>query len=140
MKSSDVQPFKKLLLELRAHLRGEINLLANIALDALIDDLLSSQPRACRSCRPVWRTRTAPTMKQYIESLIGAKERALALVESALKRMGNGTYGVCEHCGESLPRNRLVRIPYSSSCDSCDSQEPLDSDWTSFTKTSPFHG
>ena len=142
MKSSETQLYRKLLLALRAHLRGEIDLLVDIALDAVLDDVWPSSHRVCRSCRPAWQTGTARTMKRYIESLIDAKERMLILVEKALRLVDTGTYGVCRHCGAALPKKQLVDAPYRTSCVACDSQRSpgLDLDWTSFTNRKLFRG
>lgn len=142
MNYSDNQLFRKLLLALRAHLRGEINLLVDIALDVVLDDSLPTSQGECRSCRAIWRMRTARTMKRYIESLIDAKERTLALVENALRRVDTGTYGVCRHCGSALPKKQLVSAPYRTSCVTCDSQRPpaLEPDWTHIANRRLFCG
>ena len=49
------------------------------------------------------------------------RERDLALsaqaraevdeIDAALARIGNGTYGICERCGEPIPRARLKALP-----------------------------
>ncbi len=48
------------------------------------------------------------------------RTRMLKEVESALKRVASGTYGVCEHCGEDITRNRLLAIPWARYCLSCE--------------------
>jgi len=128
MSTSDTQLYRRLLFALRAHLRGEINLLVDIALDVVLDDVSATPQRVCRSCRPAWRTGTARTVKRYIERLIEAKERTLALVENALGRMDAGSYGVCRHCGAALPKKQLTSAPHRTSCGACDSQRPPDLD------------
>lgn len=37
-------------------------------------------------------------------------------VEDALERMDNGTYGVCEECGEEIPMDRLEANPAARAC------------------------
>lgn len=37
-------------------------------------------------------------------------------VQTALKRMEEGTYGVCEECGKDIPFERLEAIPYTTVC------------------------
>jgi len=141
MNSSDTQLYRRLLYALRAHLRGEINLLVEIALDVALDDVLPTSPRVCRSCQPIWRMGTARTMKRYIERLIEAKERTLALVENALGRMDAGSYGVCRHCGAALPKKQLTSAPHRTSCGACESQGPPtpDPDWTRLADRKLFH-
>jgi RNA polymerase-binding protein DksA len=48
-----------------------------------------------------------------------AEERLLAEVEDALKRMREGTYGTCLHCGAEIDSARLRAMPMASLCFSC---------------------
>jgi DnaK suppressor protein len=50
--------------------------------------------------------------------------QALALIEDinrALAKIAEGTYGVCEQCGDSIPKERLRAIPYAALCVRCKS-------------------
>ncbi len=50
--------------------------------------------------------------------------QALASVEEidrALAKIEQGTYGVCEKCGEHIPRERLRALPHASLCVRCKS-------------------
>ncbi|WP_017379642.1 TraR/DksA C4-type zinc finger protein [Paenisporosarcina sp. TG-14] len=40
----------------------------------------------------------------------------LEKVNHALEAMKNGTYGVCDDCGESIPYERLEALPYTTRC------------------------
>lgn len=40
-------------------------------------------------------------------------------IEHALERMNNGTYGLCEDCGSSIPIERLRALPHSTLCVPC---------------------
>ena len=40
-------------------------------------------------------------------------------INFALARLENGTYGVCEGCGQSIPEARLKAYPHSAQCTSC---------------------
>lgn len=40
-------------------------------------------------------------------------------VESALKSIENGTYGICKYCNQPIDEKRLEARPASSSCISC---------------------
>ncbi len=40
-------------------------------------------------------------------------------VEHALVRVEQGTYGVCESCGDAIPVARLEVLPYATFCVSC---------------------
>jgi DnaK suppressor protein len=59
------------------------------------------------------------------------RERDLALsaqaraavdeIDRALAKMDAGTYGVCERCGNPIPKVRLKALPYASLCVACKS-------------------
>ncbi|HEX3620724.1 MAG TPA: TraR/DksA C4-type zinc finger protein [Acidimicrobiales bacterium] len=59
------------------------------------------------------------------------RERDLALsaqaraavdeVDRALAKMDAGTYGVCERCGQAIPKARLKALPYATLCVACKS-------------------
>ena len=40
-------------------------------------------------------------------------------IENALKRIEDGSYGLCQDCGESIPEKRLLSNPYFQTCVSC---------------------
>jgi len=46
-------------------------------------------------------------------------EKTLADIDGALKRMENGTYGVCKYCGQMINPKRLQARPVASACINC---------------------
>jgi DnaK suppressor protein len=46
----------------------------------------------------------------------------LARLTDALRRLDEGSYGVCEHCGREIQPARLQAIPESSLCRDCQEQ------------------
>lgn len=58
-----------------------------------------------------------------IEQAILANERALLNeVEQALKRIEDGTYGICTNCGRPIPEKRLEALPWASLCLDCETR------------------
>jgi RNA polymerase-binding protein DksA len=47
----------------------------------------------------------------------------LEMVEEALQRVRNGTYGICDGCGRPIDANRLKAIPYARLCIKCKERE-----------------
>ncbi len=45
--------------------------------------------------------------------------RLLEQVEAALQRFDQGTYGVCENCGQEIDPARLQALPYATLCIRC---------------------
>ena len=46
-------------------------------------------------------------------------ERQLRLVDEALERFEDGTYGTCTNCGREIDPERLEALPYASLCIDC---------------------
>lgn len=44
-------------------------------------------------------------------------------MDEALKKLDDGTYGVCEGCGEDIDEERLKVMPFSTYCVRCKSEE-----------------
>jgi DnaK suppressor protein len=56
-----------------------------------------------------------------------AKE--LNQIEKALKRLKQGSYGLCEGCSCKIPVARLNVLPYSTMCIKCQRASESDSNW-----------
>ena len=48
--------------------------------------------------------------------LVEIESRELSKIENALRRMENGTYGICEATGKPIPLARLKALPYATLC------------------------
>ncbi|OGP08215.1 MAG: hypothetical protein A2X87_08035 [Deltaproteobacteria bacterium GWC2_42_51] len=56
--------------------------------------------------------------------MLGDREREkLAEIEDALERLKNGSYGVCEECGELIAEGRLLAMPFTRVCVDCKSKD-----------------
>ncbi|WP_153557235.1 TraR/DksA family transcriptional regulator [Roseimaritima sediminicola] len=51
--------------------------------------------------------------------LVEAESRELGLIDEALERLKDGSYGVCEECGKNIPLARLQALPYATDCIHC---------------------
>lgn len=47
------------------------------------------------------------------------ESRELTKIESALTKLKQGTYGVCEGCQKKIPVTRLNALPFSTTCIEC---------------------
>jgi DnaK suppressor protein len=52
------------------------------------------------------------------------ESKLLKEVQAALRRIEDGTYGVCLRCEEDIPEKRLKALPWAAYCVSC--QEAID--------------
>src|SRR5437763_11015302 len=51
-------------------------------------------------------------------------EQTLARTERALRKLDEGTYGICDHCGEAISPGRMRALPDGVLCLKCASKAP----------------
>jgi DnaK suppressor protein len=57
-----------------------------------------------------------------LDLVLSAQARAAAAeIDRALEKIENGTYGLCEQCGEPIPDARLQALPQAALCVACKS-------------------
>jgi len=61
--------------------------------------------------------------ERELSLMLGDRERKkLAEIDLALERIKEGTYGVCEECGEPVGEKRLEVLPFTRVCVDCQSR------------------
>lgn len=74
-------------------------------------------------------------------ALMEMKSATLAKIDEALVRLQQGSYGVCEECGEPLSEARLRAIPFAILCRECQEdverreREERQRQWATETRT-----
>jgi DnaK suppressor protein len=106
----DLAFFKKLLLEKRAEIIGDVSSMENEALkksrlDAAGD--LSSMPIHMADIG------TDNYEQEFALGLLDSERKLLHEINEALQRIEDGTYGICEGTGEPIPRARLEANPWA---------------------------
>ncbi|MDQ6897520.1 MAG: TraR/DksA family transcriptional regulator [Actinomycetota bacterium] len=61
--------------------------------------------------------------REYEMSLAANSREKLEQVEHALERLDNGTYGVCESCGNPIGKMRLQAAPRATLCLACKTRQ-----------------
>ncbi len=56
---------------------------------------------------------------EVLEHLGEAGAKELRLIDMALDRMSDGSYGICIQCGERISAQRLDILPYTGVCRTC---------------------
>ncbi len=101
--------FYKLLLELRAHVRDELDLHTSDTLkhssreESDISGYGNHQADAA----------TDTFDRDFALSLVSSEQDALNEIEEAIQRIKNGSYGVCEVTGKAIPKERLEAVPFA---------------------------
>ena len=61
--------------------------------------------------------------KEYKIRLEENEARILRDIEDALKKIEEGTYGICEECGEEIAEKRLKAVPWARLCIRCQEEQ-----------------
>jgi DnaK suppressor protein len=106
----DIEHFRQLLLEKRAELLGDVNSIESEALkksrlDAAGD--LSSMPIHMADLG------TDNFEQEFSLGLMASERKLLSEINAALKRIEDGTFGICEGTGELISRSRLEANPWA---------------------------
>ena len=106
----DFEHFRQLLLDKRAELLGDVNSIESEALkksrlDAAGD--LSSMPIHMADLG------TDNFEQEFSLGLMASERKLLSEINAALKRIDDGTFGICEGTGELISRNRLEANPWA---------------------------
>ncbi len=69
---------------------------------------------------PDWEENATIHEDDEVLSVLGARaEGEIQDIRLALKRIGDGTYGLCVTCNGMIPLPRLEALPFTSTCVTC---------------------
>lgn len=116
LKNEEIESFRRILLGLRARLRGD--------LDQMTDEVLhksGGEAAGNLSSMPMHMADigTETFDQDFTLGLIENEQDTLGQIHDALQRIDQGTFGKCEECGGPISRNRLHALPYTPSCIEC---------------------
>ncbi len=100
--------FKKILLKEREQIVGEVK-----------QTYVSSQEVGQDGIQDIGDEAANIYNKQILLSLNESERMRLQEVDEALDRIANGTYGICEECGEPISLKRLEVRPVAKYCVAC---------------------
>ena len=108
--AAELETYKNKLIALRDRIRGDVSAMTEGAETA---GNLSSAP-----------SHMADVGSDHFEreqtfSFIQSDNAILKLIEEALVRIREGTYGICEDCGCTIPKARLNFLLYTATCVNC---------------------
>ncbi len=110
MTKREMKHFEKLLL---AHRDRLTNGLRTLAADTLYQPSTSGNVHDPANCAEVG---TESNQIETAMSLVGSESEMLYEIEEALKRIQEGTYGICEGTGDPIPKARLEVFPAARYC------------------------
>lgn len=109
----DLANFKKLLLERRQALVGDLNHLEEGALRKSKDDA------ATLDISNFADLGSDNFEQDFSIGLLENSEATVREIDAALQRIEDGTYGLCEASGEAIGKSRLKVIPWAKLCIEC---------------------
>ncbi len=98
--------YKKMLLQLRAKIAGDLQQIEG-------DTLNGNQPSHAGELSDVADMATDNYDRELNIGLASNEQQLLNDIDIALKRIEDGTYGVCEIYGTPIPKKRLLAMPYT---------------------------
>ena len=127
MKKNKLKHFQSLLENIRTKIVGDVEKAHHNKKSSEVEQMADISDDAARS---------------YGRKLQGDLEEhewvKLKQVEVALKKVGDGEYGICEQCEQEILETRLEIMPYTEFCIQCLSEiekhTSLDNQKTQFTK------
>ncbi len=111
-----LQQYKKRLVALKTRLAGEIEHIAK--------DTLGQSPRDAAGDLSSYAYHMADMAtdsynQEFSLNIASAEQKTLLEIDDALKRVEEGTYGVCESCGKPIAQRRLQAVPHARLCVKC---------------------
>lgn len=121
MKTEDLNEYRTMLRLLQARLRGDVEQLQEEALSG------SNSGNEQRSSNHMAEMGSDAWDLDFSLHLVENDQEVMKEISAALKRLDEGTFGVCEGCVEKgvseararIPKARLHAIPYARNCVDC---------------------
>jgi DnaK suppressor protein len=115
MKKTDMLDYKIKLHAIRARLRGDVSAMAEVALRK------NGMEGGDGTGMPIHMAELASDNfeQEFTLSLLETEEDTLSLIDGALERVSDGSYGRCVECEGAIPKTRLNAIPYTPVCIKC---------------------
>ena len=115
--------FKKLLLSLREKLVGNVDSMQGEALKRSRQDASGDLSNVPIHMADVG---TDNYERELMIELIENGEESLRNIDTALEKIEEGTFGICESCEKKINKERLKALPYASLCIDCKREEEID--------------
>ena len=87
--------------------------------------LTEDKQRRLESAMDVGDQALADLERELGISLMEMRNRKRRLIDEALTRLDEGTYGICAECGVEISERRLAAVPFAKLCVECQSREEL---------------
>lgn len=104
------QRYYKLLVELRTHIKDGLTLHSE---ETLMKSAKDDAGDLSGYSQHMADSGTDTFDRDFALSVVANEQEALNEIEAAIKRIHNGTYGICEVTGKPLSKERLTAVPFA---------------------------
>ena len=116
----DLERFKKILQEIRKKIAGD--------LEHLEGDTLNKTQRDASGDLSGYSFHMADMAtdnfdREFILGLASNEQQSLNKIDAALRKIDEGTYGICEECSKPITQKRLMAMPHARLCIKCQELE-----------------
>src|SRR5437879_3275820 len=87
--------------------------------------LTEDQQRRLESARDIGDQALMDLERELGISLLEMRNRKRQLLDEAIRRLAEGTYGLCAECGVEISEKRLAAVPFAKLCVECQSKQEL---------------
>jgi DnaK suppressor protein len=110
--AAEIEKFRELLLAKRNEILGNVT---------IIEDETFKKERSELSSMPFHMADAGSDNfeQEFALDLMDSEKKLLVEINEALRRIEEGTFGICEGRGESIPKARLNAIPWARYCVTC---------------------
>ena len=122
MKKQELKKFEDLLLSKRDELVGDIGQLRKGSMDTTLTEAAGDLSTHAYHMADQGTDAEEREKSFYFASKSG---RFLYHIDEALRRIKDGTYGICESCGHDISVARLEAVPHARLCISCKEKEEM---------------
>ena len=112
MRKRELDKIKKDLLRRRTELVGQALDVGDADLKSERENLLDSGDAASQEVNQAFKIR-----------LREREQKLLKKIDSALKHVEEGTFGICEECGDAIEIKRLMARPVTTLCITCKNRQ-----------------
>ena len=116
----DLERFKKILETIRARLAGDLKHLES---DSLNTNQRESSGDLSGYSFHMADMATDNFDREFTLGLASNEQQGLNAIDDALRRIKEGTYGVCEECSKPISQKRLLAVPHARLCIKCQELE-----------------
>ena len=120
LRAKDLEQFKKLLLEKRCLLVGDVSALERAALKQNRQDASGDLSKMPLDMADIGSDNYE---QEFTLGLIENEQATLREIDEALERIEKGEYGKCRQCGNPIVKTRLKAKPHATLCIECRRQQ-----------------